>query len=63
VKPREERENMTKERKLPGINFLNRKKRLPSRLIGSNPRALGTNPRALGTNPRSIRKLSNNEIQ
>jgi hypothetical protein len=54
---------MTKERKLPGINFLNRKKKLPSRLIGTNPRALGTNPRALGTNPRSIRKLSNNEVQ
>jgi len=54
---------MTKERRLPEINFLNRKKKIPSRLIGSNPRALGTNPRALGTNPRSIRKLSNNEVQ
>ena len=40
-------------RELPQIIFLNKRKRISSRLLGTNPRARGTNPRAKGTNPRN----------
>ena len=46
---------MKEKRELPDINFINRPRRISSRLTRTNPRALGTNPRALGTNPKSKR--------
>ena len=46
---------MKEKRELPAINFINRPKRISSRLTKTNPRAVGTNPRALGTNPKSKR--------
>jgi hypothetical protein len=48
------RKIMEQKRELPKINFLNKTKRLGTRLTKTNPRALGTNPRAKKTNPRAI---------
>ena len=47
---------MKEKRELPAIKFINRPKRISSRLTKTNPRALGTNPRALGTNPKAKRR-------
>ena len=44
---------MNVKKQYPEINFLNKPKRIGSRMYRKNPRALGTNPRALGTNPRN----------
>jgi hypothetical protein len=44
---------MNAKKKYPEINFLNKPKRIGSRMYRKNPRALGTNPRALGLNPRN----------
>jgi hypothetical protein len=54
IKEKEECMN-NKKKEYPEINFLNKPKKISSRMHKRNPRALGTNPRSLGANPRSIK--------